>query len=185
MPAGEVRPGPAASVEPAPAEPPPVAALEAEAAQLRLDVEDRDRRIAAMQKEYALMEGAQSQIAAEAGARHLEKIMNALARPLSNLALLMDLADAGSEVALVDLISLARSMERELARLGLERIGRAGEHAAFDIALHQRMSGGAVHPGADVRVSVPGFRLGTKVLLRAMVTSKAAHAEEEEDSRRG
>jgi molecular chaperone GrpE (heat shock protein) len=41
------------------------------------------------------------------------------------------------------------------------------------------MSGGAVHAGTAVTVQLPGYRLGEKILLKAMVTA-AADAEREE-----
>lgn len=166
-------PAPTLEVPTTATEPPPVTASAAEAAQIRLDLEERNQRIASMQKEYETLEAARLRVASEASAEQEEKILKSLLRPLSNLATLMDLADSGSEVAVSDLVVLGRSLEKELARFGLERIGRTGEHTRFDPTLHQRMSGGTVAAGDDVAIAVPGFRLGPKVLTRAMVTSRA------------
>lgn len=166
-------PAPIPEISPPAVEPPPATASSAEAARLRLDLEERNQRIASMQKEYETLEAARRRAASEAAAEQEEKVIKSLLRPLSNLATLMDLADSGNEIAVSDLVALGRSLEKELGRFGLERIGRTGEHIAFDPTLHQRMSGGTVAAGDDVAIAVPGFRLGSKVLTRAMVTSRA------------
>ena len=90
---------------------------------------------------------------------------------MANLATLTAAAEAGQEVEAGDLIHLLRSLEKELHRAGLESIGRVGEQAGFDVACHQRMSGGAVHAGTPVTVQLPGYRLGEKILLKAMVSA--------------
>ena len=70
------------------------------------------------------------------------------------------------------LSSAIRSLEKELARAGLERLGSAGESTAFDPAIHQRMSGEAVHANTPVLVRIPGFRVGPKVIQKALVTAR-------------
>ena len=81
------------------------------------------------------------------------------------------MSEAGREVAATDLTQLVRAVEGELIRAGLARIGDVGQRAGFDVALHQRMSGGDVHPGTTVTVQIPGYRFEQKVLMKALVTA--------------
>jgi len=82
------------------------------------------------------------------------------------------MAGDGREVAAADLFSLLRTMEKHLKAAGLEAVGEVGAAVPFDVALHQRMSGGTVRAGASVVVRTPAYRFGGKVLLKAMVTAK-------------
>ena len=145
---------------------------QARLAALEMDLRERDEQIAAMQKEYANLEAAGKRAAAGAGADQMEALFKKLAAPLSNLAALSALADEGREVAAADLVSLLRSVEKQLKAAGLEPVGRVGETVAFDVAVHQRMSGGMVSAATPVVERTPGYRFGGKVLLMAMVTAK-------------
>lgn len=144
----------------------------ASAAQTDPQLHDRDERIAQMRTEYEQLLASKERAVAAAGQEHLERLFKRLAGPLTNLTALAGLAESGREVEIGDLIRLVRSVEKELAKAGLEPIGRVGEHAEFDVATHQRMSGGAVHAGTPVVVQLPGFRLGEKVLVKAMVSAR-------------
>lgn len=141
-------------------------------ATLEMDVRERDERIAAMQKEYANLEAARQRAESGAASGQLEHLFKKLAAPLSNLAALVALAAEGREVAVADLASLVRGVEKHLKAAGLETVGEVGVAAPFDVALHQRMSGGTVSGGTPVTVRAPGYRFGGKVLLKAMVTAK-------------
>jgi molecular chaperone GrpE (heat shock protein) len=127
-----------------------------------------------MQHEYATLNADKTRAAASAGQAEIENVLKRLAGPLSNLAALDALAAAGKAVEAADVLALARGVEKELARVGLERVGVVGESLPFDAALHQRMSGGEVHGGTPVVVRIPGYRLGRTVLLKAMVSTKEA-----------
>lgn len=148
------------------------AGREARVATLELDLRERDERIAAMQAEYAQLEASKGQATELAGQSELERLFRRLAGPLSNLAMLVELARQGEAAEAADFVQLFDGLEKELERAGLERIGAAGEVTAFDVAEHQRMSGATVHAGTPVTVQVPGYRMGGKVLLKAMVTTK-------------
>jgi molecular chaperone GrpE (heat shock protein) len=129
-----------------------------------------------MQKEYAHLAAAGQTAAAGAGQEQLQGLFKKLAAPLSNLAALAALCEAGQEVAAADVVTLFRSVEKQLKAAGLEQVGAAGESVPFDVALHQRMSGGMVSAGAAVLIRTPGYRFAGKVLLKAMVTAKeSAH----------
>jgi hypothetical protein len=103
-----------------------------------------------------------------------------LAGPLANLSALSEMAQAGERVELCDIAKLVRSLNRELHRAGLESIGRVGEAVPFDVACHQQMSGGSVPAGTTATVQLPGYRLGEKTLLKAMVTTALDAPREEE-----
>lgn len=151
------------------------AGLRARIAALEMDLGERvrqhDERIEAMRQEYERLQLARAQAASGAGEAEIERLFKKLAGPLSNLVALSVLATHGQSVETADVFALLRDLEKELARFGLEPIGAAGEGTAFDIACHQRMSGGSVHAGTPVVIRLPGYRLRQKVLLKAMVST--------------
>lgn len=95
-----------------------------------------------------------------------------MAAPLANFSLLAAHADAGQALEAADMVRLFRSVEKQLKAARLEQVSNAGEHVQFDVALHQRMSGGMVSAGSPVVVRMPGYRYQGKVLLKALVTAK-------------
>jgi len=147
------------------------ARLQATIAALRLDIEERDERIAAMRREYEQLETSKERSTASAGEEELTVLMKKLSGPLSNIAVLRDAAAAGEDVKVDDLLHLLASLEKVLARAGLEVIGHSGEASHFDPAVHQRMSGGSVSDGIAVKIEVPGYRLGERVLQKALVSA--------------
>lgn len=142
---------------------------DARIAALEMDLRERDERIAAMRKEYANLEAASQR---GAGADQVEQLFRKLAAPLSNLASLSALAAGGREAAAEDFVQLFRSVEKQLKAAGLETVGEVGAAVPFDVAMHQRMSGGMVSASTPVVIRTPGYRFGGKVLLKAMVTAK-------------
>lgn len=160
------------------APPPPPAQAVDDAAQrsrlasLEMDVRERDDQIARMQKEYAALQAAGQRAAAGAGQDQLEQLFRKLALPMASFATLAALAAAGQELRVQDLIASFRLIEKQLMAAGLEQLEETGVSVSFDIALHQRMSGGSVSPGTPVTVRMPGYRFGGKVLLKAMVTAR-------------
>ncbi len=151
-----------------------IAKLHSRIATLEMDVQDRDKRIIAMQHEYATLNVDKSRATESAGEEQLIGILKRLVGPLSNLAALDALASSGKTLEIADILSLVRGIEKELTRVGLERIGSAGDVEPFDVAIHQRMSGGDVLGNTQVLVRIPGYRFGTRVLLKAMVSTKDA-----------
>lgn len=153
--------------------------LRARVASLEMDLAERDRQIAEMRSEYGTLELAKERAAAGAGQEELEKLFKRLSGTLANLAALRAMAESGQEVEAGDLLSLVRSLEKELIRAGLEPIGQVGQATEFDVASHQRMSGGAVRAGTPVTVQLPGYRLGQRVLMKALVSAAEDAAPEE------
>ncbi|MBI1748710.1 MAG: nucleotide exchange factor GrpE [Acidobacteria bacterium] len=153
------------------------AEMRARLASIEMDLRERDRRIAAMQKEYAVLEASGQRAAAGAGQEQLEQLFKKLASPMANLSTLAAFSAAGQEPGIQDLLSSFRHLEKQLKAAGLEQVGNVGETVSFEVALHQRVSGGAVSAGTPVTVRLPGYRFGDKVLLKAMVTAKETNHE--------
>jgi molecular chaperone GrpE (heat shock protein) len=166
-----VVPQPAAVPEPAMVQGSRELELQSRVAELESELRDRDEHIAQMRNEYADLEASKERAVAAVGQEELERLFKRLSGTLASLSALAAFAEAGQEVELGDLLSLIRSLEKELARAGLEPIGRAGQPSAFDVAMHQRMSGGAVHACTPVTVQLSGYRFGDRVLLKAMVSA--------------
>lgn len=148
------------------------ASLRSRIAALELDLSERDRRIAAMQAEYAGLAAERERARGGAGEEALLGLFKKLAPTLSNLAAMAGWLDQGKQVEVRDLARLGRELEKILAKHGLERVGAPGERVAFDLAMHQRMSGGSVREGAEVTVQMPGYRVGQRVVLKAMVSGR-------------
>jgi molecular chaperone GrpE (heat shock protein) len=156
------------------------ATVNARVATLEMDLRERDQRIVAMQKEYATLEAQAKRATADAGDEHLGALFKKIAPQLANLATLATLPETGQSLEVGDVLNLFRSVEKQLKAAGLEQVGAAGEHVPFDVALHQRLSGGMVTAGSPVVVRMPGYRYQGKVLLKVMVTARET-AEKAED----
>jgi len=137
-----------------------------------MDLAEREKQMEQMRSEYATLELSSQRALSGVGQEQLEKLFKKLAGSLANLTALTTMAEAGREVEVTDLTQLIRGLEKELARAGLEPIGQPGEQTLFETSYHQRMSGGAVQSGIPVTVHIPGYRLGEKVLLKAMVSTR-------------
>jgi molecular chaperone GrpE (heat shock protein) len=141
-------------------------------AALELDMADRDERITKMQAEYAVLQEEKKRAQEGAGGEQLERLFKKISGSLATLSTLAHAARAGQDVKARDIADLVVSLEKALAGFGLEAIGEPGLEMPFDVAAHQRMSGGAPHGGESVRVRLPGYRMGRKVLQKALVTGK-------------
>jgi molecular chaperone GrpE (heat shock protein) len=136
-----------------------------------MELAERDQQIDGMRSEYAALQADKERASGHAGQYQLEKLFKKLVGSLGNLAILTAAAEAGREIEVGDLIQLIKGLEKELFRAGLEPLGYVGERTIFDVTFHQRMSGGAVHTGVPVSVQIPGYRMGGKILAKAMVTA--------------
>lgn len=158
------------TVQPAPPDE-QAAQSQARIAALEMELAERDQQIDRMRSEYAALQADKERASAGAGQEQLEKLFKNLAGSLGNLAVLTAMAEAGREIEVADLIQLVKALEKELTRAGLEPLGKVGEKTLFDVACHQRMSGGAVRAGTPVTVQIPGYRMGEKILTKAMVSA--------------
>ena len=148
------------------------AELRARVASLELDLRQRDEQISQMKREYGALEAAHGKARDIAGQEQLEKLLRKLCGTLASLSVLSVAARQGKDVSPADMAGLVADLEKQLASFGLKSIGQPGEHSVFDVSAHQRLSGGSVHAGSPVVVYLPGYRLGEKVLQKAMVTAK-------------
>jgi molecular chaperone GrpE (heat shock protein) len=145
--------------------------LRARVASLQMDLRERDAQIASLQSEHEAQRADRDRAVASSAEERLEKVLKRVAPALSSASALRAMVEQGKEVAPADILASVRDVERELARAGLVIVGAPGERAVFDPAVHQRMSGGDVRPGSDVVVRLPGYKLGDRVLLKAMVSA--------------
>jgi molecular chaperone GrpE (heat shock protein) len=150
------------------------AELRSRVAALELELRERDMRIEEMKREYAALQAARDRAVAAGGQEELEKMLPKLAGPLSNLVTLAVAAKAGKTVSSADMAGLVEDVESSLAAWGFQRLGEPGATTEFDVAAHQRMSGGSVRAGTPVVVRIPGYRFRERMLLKAMVTAKEA-----------
>lgn len=156
-----------------------IAAMRAQVASLEMDLAERDRQIAQMRSEYGTLEAARQTATTGAGQEELARLFKRLAGTMANLGAVTAAAEAGRVVEVGDFVSLIHSLEKDLAKTGMEPIGKVGQQTSFDVTSHQRMSGGAVHPGTPVTVQLPGYRLGDRVLVKAMVSAAQEPSKED------
>ena len=154
------------------APPPEPGTPEATIAALRLDLDERDRRIAALLKEAEAAGRAAPAEAESAAAERMNKFLRKLAPLLAQADAMRQFAAEGRPLKAEDAFALVARIEKTMAEEGVERIGAAGEETVFDSRLHQRMSGGDVSDGAAVKVRFAGFRQGERILSKAMVSRK-------------
>jgi molecular chaperone GrpE (heat shock protein) len=148
-----------------------------ELARLRLDLEARAADIARLREEFARQEQRHADAAEASGRDALAGVMRALAPTLSQLATLRQMAGTGREIRAADVLKLGGKIEQALLDRGLEAIGAVGAEAAFDPALHQRMSGGDVRDGDPVRVRFVGYRFAGQTPVKALVSRLEADSE--------
>lgn len=154
--------------------------LQTRVASLEMDLREKTEQAEQMKREYATLEAARDRAASGAGQDQLERLFKKLAGPLSNLATLVSLCEKGQDVTAADMAQLVRSLEKQLLAAGMEPIGTPGEATAFDPAIHQRVSGGSVSTGTPVAVQLPGYRMGPRVIQKAMVSAAEPKATTEE-----
>ena len=152
---------------PAPAREPDNAA---ELARLRLDLLAREQEIGKLREEFARQEIQAADAVRAAAGEAVSGLMRSLTPILSQLGTLRHMAGSGREVRAADALKLCERLEQALQQQGLERIGEVGSEAAFDPAIHQRMSGGDVTDGARVRVRFVGYRFRGETPVKAMVS---------------
>lgn len=139
-------------------------------ATLEMDLRDRDAEIGRLRQEYDRLREQAVRQQSEAATGGLEALARRLAPLLSQLATMQALAGAGRPLRAEDILALFGQVEQRLTEAGLTRVGTVGAEEPFDTRHHQRMSGCDVRDGDPVTVRFVGYRLGEKVLLKAMVS---------------
>ena len=171
-PAPQVPPEPCPQPAPPPAPPPGPNPDEARIAALRLDLDERDRRIEALLKEADEARDTSRGDAESVAADRMNKLLRRLAPLLAQADAMRHFETEGKPLRAEDAFALMAKIEKSLAEEGVERIGEAGADTAFDQSLHQRLSGGDVRHGDPVRVRFVGFRQSGKILSKALVSRK-------------
>ena len=69
-------------------------------------------------------------------------------------------------------VKLFGKIEKIFQEAGLEPMGKVDESLPFDPRLHQRMSGGELREGDQVRVRFVGYRFGENIVTKAMVSRR-------------
>jgi len=142
----------------------------AQLAAVELDLRERDAELDRLRAEYDRLARASERARAEATEAGVAALAGRLARPLSQLATMQALCEAGREVRVGDVLKLAKGVEAALLENGVRRVGGLGEQVAFDPRLHQPLTQVELQPGLAVRIRFHGYRLGETVLLRAQVS---------------
>ena len=138
---------------------------------LLMDLQERDDLITEMRADYANLQNSSERHTAEAGEKAMEELLRRLVNTLTQIARMDALSKHGKRIEVTDVFALASDIERELKRVGLERIGSALEEVAFDSTLHQRMSGNAPQSDTKVVIQSPGYCFRGRILLKAMIST--------------
>lgn len=88
---------------------------------------------------------------------------------LLNWYRIADVAQRNQQIPASKLIPFGRYIDRLLEDWGVVQIAPIGEEVAYDPRWHQ-VENGSAQPGDRVRVTMPGFRHGPKLLHRAHVS---------------
>jgi len=162
-------------LRPRPPEPAPAPLRdEAEAASLRAQIEEREARLAQMQREYERLDR-ERQVAVEREAGHaLANLFDDLAGPLSQLEAARARVETGSDMEAGDLFSLLGPLRRALEQRGLAAVGAVGEQVAFDPGRHQALGDQQFQEGDAVTIRFPGFLHGERVVRKALVSGDGA-----------
>jgi molecular chaperone GrpE (heat shock protein) len=145
-------------------------ALQREAQELRLQLEERSRQLAALQKERERQQAGEEARVADAVQARVERLLAEAAGPVTQLLTQAHLLEAeGKPLQARDVLAVARRLVRVLEGEGLTLDGRPGERAAFDPNRHAPLAGEAPPPGATVVVRFAGVGCRGRVLRKAGV----------------
>ncbi len=148
-----------------------ITTLKSRIAGLKMDVEDRDREIARLKREFEHNRKDAQAEAGSAGEAELLKLAKKAAPLLSQLVTLKDMNEKGKDIRSADILKLFSKIEKLFYDIGLQRVGEVGETAEFDPAVHQRMSGAGLQNGDPVKVRFVGYRFDRVIATKAMVSA--------------
>lgn len=138
-------------------------------AALRLQLEERNREVERVKKEYALQREQARLQGEQAVGDALEGIVRECAAPLATLAAMEARHRKQGDLHPPDLFRVVASLQTPLARRGMEQIGQVGEELSYDPALHQVLDNARLEPGDSVRIRFVGFRFNGKLVSKAQV----------------
>ncbi|MBU1488135.1 nucleotide exchange factor GrpE [bacterium] len=150
------------------------AALRADSkkATLRLDLEEARNRAEALKRELKHERAARGDTVKAAIAQRLRPMLTEAASIMAQLALQSRLIEEGKPVGARDVMALAQGLVRVFEKQGLASFGEVGAETDFNPAQHQPLGGPAPGAGAKVVVRVQGYKLGSKVVKKALVEGR-------------
>jgi molecular chaperone GrpE (heat shock protein) len=149
-------------------------AIQREAQRLQQEVEEQERKLAALQDALERYVSAESARTAEAVRAQAERLMTVLAAPVAQLLTQAHRLEVeGQPVQAADVLVVAKQMVRALEDEGLKPEGRVGEATDFDPHRHEALGGGALlTPGQPVVVCFVGVSYHGKLLRKAGVAER-------------
>lgn len=136
-------------------------------AELRLELSARDKEIAQLRKEYALLQEQSKAQIERAGGEAVESIVSQCAAPLATLSAMQARQAEKGDLNPADILQVSLSFRKILAERGLEQIGVVGETQPYDPAFHQMLDGSRSQPGEPVLIRFAGFRFNGKLVAKA------------------
>jgi molecular chaperone GrpE (heat shock protein) len=149
----------------------PALPREREAQALRLELQERDRVIAALKADLERLRRGEGERVAAAVQAERERLLADAAAPVAQLLTHAHLLEAeGKALQARDVLAVARRLVRLLEDEGLTAEGRVGAAVAFDPDRHEPLGGDfAPRPGQTVVVRLVGVSWQGRVLSRAGV----------------
>jgi molecular chaperone GrpE (heat shock protein) len=138
---------------------------------LRLELQERDRVIAALKGDLERLRHSASDRLAEALQAERERLLADAAGPVSQLLTQAHLLEVeGKPIPARDVLAVARRLLRLLEDEGLTPEGRVGETVAFDPNRHELLSGDIpLTPGQPAIVRIVGVACRGKILRKVGV----------------
>ena len=156
-----------------PGEPDPdMAEVNTSLANLEMDIADRDKTIAVLKKEYDLLKNQAEADASMVADEALKDMVKKLAPLLSQVVTMRAVEQSGIEIKSKDLLKLFEKVEKAVCECGVEQIGSVGEEILFDVKIHQRLSGGSIRDGDNVKVRFAGYKFNGAIVKKAMVSKE-------------
>jgi molecular chaperone GrpE (heat shock protein) len=149
----------------------PALPREREAQSLRLELQERDRVIAALTADLERLRRGEGERVAAAVRAERERLLADAAAPVAQLLTQAHLLEVeGKPLQARDVLAVARRLVRLLEDEGLTPEGRIGEAVAFDPDRHEPLGGDfAPRPGQPVVVRLVGVSWQGRVLCKAGV----------------
>jgi hypothetical protein len=149
----------------------PALPREREAQVMRLELQERDRVIAALKSDLERLRRGEGERVAAAVRAERERLLTDAAAPVAQLLTQAHLLEVeGKALQARDVLAVARRLVRLLEDEGLTAEGRVGEAVAFAPARHEPLGGDfAPRPGQTVVVRLVGVSWRGQVLSRAGV----------------
>jgi len=152
--------------------------LESEAQSLRLNMEEKNRKIANLRGEIErLREGEEARIT-QAVRGQVEELITDAASPIVQLLTQGRLLETGKDIQVKDVLFVAQRLLRLLEDMGLEIYSGAGETLEYNPSLHEPFGGATITLGKRVVVVFPGIRYSGKVVRKAAVSELSGEAKQ-------